>query len=205
MVKSIGIYGGSFDPIHFGHMNLAIEMLEKAGLNEVWFCPANVNPQKLDELPISAEDRLSMLLLGLEGMPGCLILNTEILRPAPSYTIDTIKELLAAEAKKPEGVQFFLILGEDSLEGFPKWKSVDEIVQLVPLLIGCRSYVEKIPTSDPLLRAAIDKGRVLTRRMDISSSEIRQRISQKRCCRHLLPQKVLDYIHRHELYLKLSL
>jgi len=203
MAKAIGIYGGSFDPIHFGHINLAIEMLENAGLDEVWFCPANVNPFKLDDLPVSAEDRLSMLMLGLEGIPGCSILNAEILRPPPSYTIDTIKELLAGEAEDPQGRQYYLLLGEDALESFPRWRSVHEIVTLVPLLIAGRSSSEGsgLRISDPRLREAIEKGIVATRQMDISSSEVRQRIAQGKCCRHLLPQKVLDYIHRHELYL----
>ncbi len=207
MVKSIGLYGGSFDPIHLGHLNLAIEMLEKAGLDEIWFCPANVNPHKVENLPISTEDRLSMLMLALEGIKGCSILNSELLRPSPSYTIDTLKELLAEEEKNPQGLKFHLILGEDALPGFPKWKSVDEIIQLVPLLIGQRTTSEPSAnsTGDPSLRIAIENGMIPTRRMDINSTEIRQRLSQKKCCKHLVPQKVLDYIDRHKLYLTLSL
>jgi len=205
MAKSIGLYGGSFDPIHFGHINLAIEMIEQAGLDEVWFCPANVNPHKADLLPISAEDRLAMLLLGLEGIPQCSILHAELLRPSPSYTIDTIRELLASEKENPQDLQFYLLLGEDAALGFPRWREAAQIIQLVPLLIAARSSRPKeSQTSDLVFGKAFDKGRVVTRRMDVSSSEIRQRLTLGKCCHHLLPQKVLDYIRARRLYSILS-
>lgn len=201
-LKSIGIYGGSFNPVHFGHLNLALEMLEKGGMDEVWFCPANASPHKLNELPISSQHRLEMLKLALEGVPNCCILESELHRPFPSYTIDTIEELLDNEKMNPLGHKFFLLIGEDSLQSFPQWHRANELVQLIPLLIARRNrrQLSLAGDEDPNSHAGFQRSFVETRTMEISSSEIRQRLAQGKCCLHLLPKKVLDYIEEYDLY-----
>src|SRR5262249_44608705 len=106
--KKIGLLGGTFDPFHFGHLNLAIEMKEKQGLDQVWFCPARLSPFKLQEQATDGQHRLKMIQLAIEGLPFFQALDLELLREGPSYTIDTILEL---QRREGEGVQFYLILG----------------------------------------------------------------------------------------------
>lgn len=199
MKKKIGLYGGTFDPVHFGHINLALSLKEIHQLDEVWFCPAYINPHKKEQAPlVSAEQRLEMLELALEGLPSFFVLDIEIKKKSTSYTIDTIRSLLAREEGKQE--QLFLLLGEDALQNFAQWREPEEIVKLVPLLIGMResSYnLESFPTD---LQSAIKKGMTRTRVMDISSTEVRDRLKKRLYCGHLVPAKILDYITRNGLY-----
>lgn len=196
MKDRIGILGGSFNPVHFGHLNLAIEMLEKRELTAVYFCPANVNPFKENKKPVSSFHRLKMLELALEGIPQFSILENEILRPAPSYTIDTIEEL---RGENPDA-EFFLIIGEDSVSSFHTWRLAKDIVQKATLLVGMRSGCRPGQCDNPEIQEAIIKGVTQTKTMDISSSEIRERIRLQKYCFHLLPSKVLDYIYANRLY-----
>lgn len=190
----IGIFGGTFDPIHYGHINLALEMMEAHHLDEVWFCPANLNPLKLTAHPISVQHRLKMLQLALEDIPGCRINDIELKRPGPSYTIDTLRTLVAQEKSK-----FCLIIGDDAASHFPQWRDPAEIVKLVPVFIGRRS-LESLPQMDPAIYETLAKGATETRLMEISGTEIRQRLAQGLYCGHLLPAKVLDYIYANKLY-----
>ena len=202
MGKSIGFFGGTFDPIHCGHLNLAIEILEARQLDEVWFCPAYISPHKLEISPTSVEHRLKMLSLAIEGEPRFKILDTEIKRLSPSFTIDTIQELLATQLGKSDPHRFSLILGEDAFPGFFHWRQPEEIVRLVPLLIGSRSgfFPTEELKGDPRIIESIENGITPTRVMEISSTDIRDRISRRLYCRHLMPAKVLDYIYAHDLY-----
>jgi nicotinate-nucleotide adenylyltransferase len=202
MGKTIGIYGGSFDPIHFGHINLAVEMMEIHNLDEVWFCPAKINPHKLPEQPTPPEHRLQMLKLAIEDNPRFRILDVEIMRKDPSYTIDTLRELLATEKGKAEPHCFRLILGDDAARNFYRWHQPDEIVKLVPLLIGRRRLsngLEDIAGGN-LIHEAIKNGITPTRIMEISGTEIRERLRKHLYCKHLVPAKVLDYIYFYHLY-----
>jgi nicotinate-nucleotide adenylyltransferase len=198
-MKRIGLYGGTFNPCHLGHLNLAVEMLEKHHLTQILFCPAAVNPHKLGSNPISSEHRLTMLKLAIEGIPQFSILENELKRGPPSYTIDTIVEL---DHEKSNDTQYFLIIGEDAIPNFHLWHRVHEIVAKIPLLIGMRLYDDPIgkEVHDPLLLRALEKGKTKTRVMDISSTEIRERLLQKKTCRHLVHAKVLDYIYANGLY-----
>jgi len=198
--QKIGIYGGTFDPIHFGHLNLVFELMEKHGLDEVWFVLAQINPHKVGTSPVSTEHRLAMLQLALEGIPQFHISEVECRRPAPSYTVETLRHFL--QEPGAEKNQFYLLLGEDSIPGFFRWHEVREIVQMVPLLIGSRTgeWDCDDPEADPLILGAIEKGIVKTNLMDISSTELRRRLSQNLYCGHLVPAKALAYIQKHDLY-----
>lgn len=200
MSEPIGIYGGTFNPVHFGHLNLAFEMLEKRSLSKIYFCPAALSPFKREVESIAFEHRLEMLKYAIEEIPQFLIIENELLRPPPSFTIDTIEELIAEDLRKEQHPEYFLIIGEDALAGFPSWHRAGDIIKKVKLLIGTRSC-EKSPCCDSYeMQNAIEKGMTQTRIFDISSSEIRERIQQKKYCGHLLPRKVLDYIYRNRLY-----
>lgn len=203
--KRIGFYGGTFDPIHFGHLNLAIEMMERHALDEIWFCPAGFNPHKQDQLPtISTKHRMEMLKLAIQDIPQFHLLDHEVQKEGPSYTIDTLQTLIEESRKAPpKSLQLYLILGEDAIPGFFHWKQPDEIVKLVPLLIGRRASSNFSPElkGDPLICEAIHKGLTSNRIIEVSSTELRKRLTERRYCGHLVPAKVLDYIYAHDLYL----
>jgi nicotinate-nucleotide adenylyltransferase len=201
MVK-VGFYGGSFDPVHFGHVSLAIDMMEAHHLDEIWFCPAQVNPHKQEDQPLASHHRLAMLEIALREIPHFKILEMEIKRKGPSYTLDTLRELIEQEKKNQIPKEFSLILGDDSIPHFFQWHQPKEIVRLVPLLIGRRNFQDITPLlkGDPEICAAIRKGFTRTRIMEISATDIRQRIYNGLYVGHLLPAKVIDYIYEHHLY-----
>jgi nicotinate-nucleotide adenylyltransferase len=201
-VTKIGLLGGTFDPIHCGHLNLAFELMEKKQLDQVWFIPAQINPFKLQAPPTSMDHRLEMTRLAIQDIPQFHLKDLEKERPPPSYTIHTLQAFIAAEASNPAPNQFYLLMGEDAIPGFFHWHSPEEIVQLVPLLIGSRSGVWQYEVANLSLsiREAIQKGLTPTRLMDVSSTDIRQRLSQGLYCGHLVAAPVLQYIYENQLY-----
>lgn len=195
----VGFFGGSFDPVHNGHLSLANQLMKIHHLDEVWFCPAALNPLKSDK-PASGEDRLNMLRLAIEGTSGFRVIDDELKRDTPSYTIDTLRRLV----KKNSHIQFHLLLGQDAIENFSKWHNVEELVQLVPLIIGRRGqneplFLEKILNAD--VKNAILKGMTETELMNVSATAIRESLRHKESCEKLIPLKVMDYIVAHHLYL----
>ena len=199
-MKKIGLYGGTFDPIHFGHLNLALEMKEKQRLDEVWFCPAFVSPHRLDEHPLAGSHRQAMIERAIASIPFFHVVDSELTRAGPSYTLDTLRSLSKEQGEKQ--VRFFLILGEDSLPGFFHWHQPKEILKLASLLVGTRRReLNGIPPeADPDIVRAVEKGIIQTRIMEISSTEIRLRLRNDLYCGHLVPKEVLDYIKAHHLY-----
>lgn len=197
--KKIGLYGGTFDPLHLGHINLAIELKELRGLDEVWFCPAQCNPHKTETPHASAAQRLEMLSLGLEGIPSFKVIDNEMKRPAPSYTIDTLTEL---KEQNPHAA-FSLLLGEDSIPGFFRWNQPLEIISLANVYIGSRTGEidrSRYSGEDQKILQALQQGTTQTCLMDISATLIRDRLSRGLYCGHLIPAKVLDYIKVNQLY-----
>lgn len=194
--KKVGFFGGTFDPIHLGHLNLAVCVLESFQLDEILFCPANFSPEKVSSLPTASKDeRREMVEIAIAGIEGFSLLDFELKREGPSFTIDTIREL---KRLYPDD-QFFLILGEDVLAGLPKWKGIDKVLQMAPPIVGARPYdgISKLPSP---LRETVEKGRFSMPIMEISSTEVRERLVQKKICDHLIPSKVLDYIKARGLY-----
>lgn len=196
--KKIGFYGGSFDPIHFGHLNLAVDISEAHQLDEVWFCPANINPHKTSHQTAPFKDRVEMVALALEGFPNFKVIDLEIKREAPSYTIDTLDILL----RENNNLQIGLIIGDDTLLDFHRWHRVKDIIEKIPVYIGNRlTNLAHVNLEDPQLLAAVQKGITHTHVIEISATEIRQRLAKGLNCRHLSPAKVIDYILAHQLYL----
>jgi len=197
MIKT-GFFGGTFDPIHFGHLSMAVDLMEAHGLDEVWFSPANFNPHKSEGDAVSVEHRLAMVERAIEDITGFSVVDLEAKKEGPSYTAETLEQLIANES----GRQFFLILGDEALPALPRWHRIEDIVEWVPLLVGRRqlqpdggSCVEH-----PKLWDAALKGMTPTSLMEISATAIRDRLSKGLCCGHLVPAKVLDYIKQHRLY-----
>jgi nicotinate-nucleotide adenylyltransferase len=195
----IGLFGGTFNPVHFGHLNLAIELKEKGELNEIWVIPAFYSPLRRGEELVEPHHRLRMAELAFLDIPNFRVLDIEIQRKEASYTIETIHELIWLYPEK----KFYLLLGEDALLQFAAWRSADEIIQLVPLLIGSRLLFESDlrELSFPHeWKEAIERGRIQTEDFGISATRIRERLKKGLYCGHLLPAKVLDYILENQLY-----
>lgn len=201
--RRIGIFGGSFDPIHFGHLNLAIELLEIHRLDEVWFVPALLNPHKLDRPHRKLCHRKAMIELAIKDIPQFYMKDLEGHREPPSFTIDTVSHLMDCEKNNPHPRQFFLLLGEDSIRDFFQWRHPEKIVSLVPLLIGSRAgqWMLQNPAGlDQSIVKAIQAGITKTKMMDISSTDLRERLRDGRYCGHLLPSELIEYIATHQLY-----
>lgn len=200
----IGFFGGSFDPIHLGHINLALQMQEAHDLTQIFFCPTSQNPLKTSEPPVvSKEHRRGMVVAAIAPLPKFTFLDIEIQKSSPIYTIDSIRTLIKAdEEQKAKKKQYFLIVGEDALEGFHKWKEVEELILLAPPLVGTRSGFTLPQTLPKSVAAAIKKGMTKTSVMEISSTEIRSRLGLGLYCGHLLPAKVWEYIQQNQLYNK---
>jgi nicotinate-nucleotide adenylyltransferase len=201
--QRVGIYGGSFNPVHIGHLNVAVEIMEAHALDEVWFCPARINPLRQHEGIVDADHRLNMLKLATAHVPQFQIIEDEIRRDTPSYTVDTLHHLIDQQKTKTIQKQFYLILGDDAAKNLFSWHKPRQIVEMVPLLIARRTVKDPLKNlkGDPLIVQAIEKGVTDTRIMDIHSTDIRIRLAEGRYCGHLVPQKVLDYIYTNHLYL----
>lgn len=199
-MKKIGFFGGTFDPIHFGHINLALQIFEKHRLDEVLFSVANRSPFKKSQAPAAAaEHRLAMTRLAIRDIPAFRICSIELERPGVSYTVDSLQLLRTAYERESENVQLYILLSDDVLDSFHLWKNPQEIVSLARPLIGMRTFCpEKIPASP--VKDALIKGITPTRRFEISSTQIRARLKKGLYCRHLVPLKALDYIGKHRLY-----
>lgn len=184
-MKKIGIYGGTFDPIHHAHLILAREAREQLGLMEVRFVLAAQSPDKVDQQSANAEARWEMLRVAIEGEPGFAASRIELDRPAPSYTIDTVEAFHAAQ---PDAELFFL-LGEDNLAGLPRWHRFETLRKLVRFVVLDRTG------------AAPDMGHLMIRRrIDISSTVIRNRVAIGQSIRYLVPEAVEQIIRCEQLY-----
>lgn len=198
MKKKVGFYGGSFDPIHNGHLHIALQALEHYELDEIIFCPAGHSPFKEKQAHhTSGLHRLAMVKEAIEGIKSFSALDLEIKRPGPSYTVDTLEKL--RELRPADS--FFLIVADDQLERFSKWKEYQKIALLAPLKVGARlyrSYEELMKVSSfPVKEKDCFFGPLL----EISSTVIRERIKKGLYIKHLSPSKVVDYIESHRLYL----
>lgn len=201
-MKKIGIYGGSFDPIHHGHVSLALEMLEKHSLDSIWFCPSLISPFKQNQKTAAPHHRLNMLKLAIADIPQLHICDIELNRAPPSYTVDTLRILHEEAQTNTEPTQFFLIMGEDSAVSFCDWHEPLEILKFATPLVGTRSEGKiEINCANQDIKKALDRGITPTRVLEISSSEIRQRLQNDKHVEHLLPESVYHYIKQHHLYI----
>lgn len=192
----IGIFGGSFNPIHFGHLNLAVRLRELAPLDEIWFIPAVYSPFKAEEPSATIEMRMEMIYLAISDIPHFRLVDIETQRPGPSYTIDTIRELRTSYS----GYDFHLLMGEDAMDSFPLWREAEEILKLAPPFVACRPGNGFSTRSENGIVQALKKKVFPMPIMEISSTEIRNRIQKGLYCGHLLPPKVLDFILDNHLY-----
>jgi nicotinate-nucleotide adenylyltransferase len=195
----VGIFGGTFDPVHTGHLILAEQARDHARLDEVWFVPAPRPPQKDDQSITRLDQRIEMLELALAGHPAFRIDPRERDRPGPSYTADTLDELAAAH---PEH-EWFLLLGGDSLVDLPLWYDPQRIVRTASLVVMARPGTT-LPEQTELearIGAAVRLEVVPAPQIDIRSRDLRQRVSEGCSIRYLVPRPVEVYIQQRKLYL----
>lgn len=206
MKKKVGLLGGTFDPIHNGHLNLAFELMEKRDLSEVWFIPACLNPLKNSSALASFDQRSKMIELALANIPFFFLNRVEERLPSPSYTINMLRALINENNFQGSPCEFYLLTGEDSLETLHKWVKVDEILNLVPLLIGSRfqSQVFDLQNHASVIKQAANAGWTQINLMDISSHGVRDRLFKNLCVDYLVPGLVLRYIQENQLYSPLS-
>jgi nicotinate-nucleotide adenylyltransferase len=188
-LKKIGIYGGTFDPIHHGHLILAREAVEVLGLEKVIFVPARVSPHKQRAPVASAEMRLSILQVAIAGESHFSVDDRELRRPPPSYTIDTIQEI----RQDASDCEIYCFVGEDNVPSLPSWHRFDELKKMVRFVVLDRSGTESVHGYP-----------VVQRKIDISASEIRKRVASVRSIRYLVPREVEEIILRHHLYREAS-
>jgi len=191
-MKRIGIFGGTFDPPHKGHIAIAEQAKRQLGLDCVWFIPAYIPPHKHQHSPTSAQHRLKMIKLAISGRKKFKISAIELKRRGISYTIDTLKVF---KQQFPEA-ELVLIIGADNLSQFNAWKSPRTILQLASLAVYKRKGFNP-SLKDSAIDFILLKGRMLR----VSSTEIRNRIEKGLPIRALVPNPIVLYIKRHSLYI----
>ena len=195
----IGILGGTFDPIHLGHLIIAEEVRIKLGLNEIIFIPTGQPWLKVDHSVTPAIQRTEIVRLAIKGNPYFKLCTLEVERTGPSYSVDTVAALREQLGAQP----LFFILGSDSIEELPLWKEPSRLGQMCKFVV-----VPRVGLSPPDLNSleiaipgVTDKVIQLDARViDISSAEIRTRLAQGLSVRYLVPDEVGRYIARKELY-----
>lgn len=193
-----GVFGGSFDPVHLGHLIIGEEVAERLGLEKILFVPARYQWLKGRALTAVAH-RWRMLELAVAGNPLFDLSPVEIDRPGPSYTVDTLLQL----SHNHPGVALYFILGWDALKDFPQWKDPQRIIRLCRLVAVPRPGVPRPEVSRLEAEVpGISERLILLESplIGISSSEIRERLAQGRSIRYLVPASVEAYIREHGLY-----
>ena len=185
----IGILGGTFNPVHIGHLILAEEAREKLGLDKVIFVPTYLPPHKDNSDIAPAPERLSMVKLAIKDNRNFSVSDIEIKRDGRSYTIDTIKEFKTRYPKD----ELYFIIGSDLLKYLAEWKDLDEIIKMVNFIVATRpGYpLEKIPAYIKTMPI---------RAVDVSAFEIRSCVKENKSFRYLVPEAVYNFIRKKGLY-----
>jgi nicotinate-nucleotide adenylyltransferase len=186
----VGLFGGSFDPVHHGHLIVGQVAAETLGLDSLRFVPAREQPFKQGRHGASAEHRAAMLDLAVAGMPGLEVERAELERPGPSYTVDTLR---AIRAREP-GTDLVLLLGADAAAELESWREAAEIPRLAEVVVFARPGIT-VPAS-PLVSRTIRVPAI-----EISATDVRRRAREGRSLRYWVPDAVAEYATRHRLYL----
>ena len=203
MSRRVGVFGGTFDPVHLGHLVLAEQCREQGRLDEVWFVPAGVPPHKQGLAISRFEQRVEMIELAIAGNPAFRVEPIEAERPGPNYTADTLEEL----KRRQPATDFFLLIGSDSLADLPGWYEPRRIVASAGLLVMLRAQYPARPPEE--LRAALALPASVPLRVewvqappliDIASRDLRRRSAEGRSIRYLVPRAVEIYIADKHLY-----
>lgn len=190
MIKT-GFFGGSFNPIHNGHLGLARRILELSDLDEVWFVVSPHNPLKSAGALLSDDVRLEMTRRALSGLTGLRASDCEFRLPRPSYTVDTLRHLAQEHPER----SFTLLIGADNWQCFPQWRSHEELLRHHEIAIyprqGCAVDGNNLPPGVRLLNTGL---------FNVSSTQVRRLIASSQPFEHLVPPQVALYIKQHNLY-----
>ncbi|MGC1210803.1 MAG: nicotinate-nucleotide adenylyltransferase [Micromonospora sp.] len=192
-IRRIGIMGGTFDPIHHGHLVAASEVADRFGLDEVIFVPTGQPWQKADEAVSSPEDRYLMTVIATASNPRFQVSRVDIDRAGPTYTVDTLRDLHAEYGPK---VQLFFITGADALERILSWKEVDRMFELAHFIGVTRPGFELSDKHLPADTVSL----VQVPAMAISSTDCRARVARGEPVWYLVPDGVVQYIAKRRLY-----
>jgi nicotinate-nucleotide adenylyltransferase len=196
--ERIGVLGGTFDPVHNGHLHIAEVLRHALDLGRIVWVPAGRPPHKQGQIVSSDEDRVQMLRLALAGSPADDVSLVDLERNGPSYTADTLEAL----SRHFDRARLFFLMGEDSLRDFPTWHDPDRILNLAELAVAGRPGVDtdlqKVASDLPALNGRVHL--VSAEELPISSSDIRRRVRAKESIGGLVPPSVADYIGQHSLY-----
>ncbi|MGC4029743.1 MAG: nicotinate-nucleotide adenylyltransferase [Steroidobacteraceae bacterium] len=209
-MNPLGLFGGTFDPVHYGHLRTAFELREALRLEELRFLPTG-NPPHRDQTSATAEMRLAMVRAAVADQPGFTVDDREVRRTGLSYSVDTLTELRAENPERP----LCLLLGMDAFLGLPNWHRWTEILELAHVVVAHRPGW-KAPTQGPLGEAMVDRGTGSIRelhdlkagriyvhavtQLEISSTELRQLIAAGRNPRYLVPDSVCALLRETECY-----
>ena len=208
--KKIGVFGGTFDPIHMGHLRMALELKQQLGLDEMRLLPSHQPPHR-DAPRVSSEQRAEMLRIALRECPELVMDDRELHRDKPSYTFDTLQEL---RAELGDEVSLVLCMGEDAYIGLPGWYRWNQLIQLAHIVVVTRpgwkipdhgeahDFLQKNMKGLQSLDEAPAGAVVLqsARLLSISATEIRKQIQSGESAQFLMPDAVWNYIRAHQLY-----
>ena len=198
----IGILGGTFNPVHRGHLVLAKSATKVFNLNKVLFIPSAKPPHKTPQIVVSVKHRLAMLKLAIKNHPIFEICDIETRRAGPSYTIDTITQLREINPS----AEYYFIIGSDSLQELHMWKQINNLLNLCTFVTFGRPGISADKMKDihlnPQWTRTLLENYVTGRMPNISSSNIRQRVAQGKSIRYLVSKEVAEYISEYKLYVK---
>jgi nicotinate-nucleotide adenylyltransferase len=191
-VQRIGLFGGSFNPIHTGHLLLAQAALEELALTRLFFIPAARSPFKTDSQLAPAEARLRLLRLALVGRTDCEVDEQEILRGGVSFTIDTVRDY----ARRFPQSELFYLIGADNAASLPKWREAAQLAELAQFAVIPRPGEHPVPLPAPFRGRAVQGFA-----FGVSSSQIRARAKAGQSLEHLVPPAVAEALRNNPLYL----
>jgi len=196
----LGVFGGTFDPVHYGHLVAAEEVRYRLRLDKVLFVPAGMPPHKLDHDITPTRHRLAMLELAIASNPGFALSRVDIDRHGPCYTVDTLALL---HQEYGPGTELFFLMGMDSLAEILTWKEPERLIRLAQIVVvGRPGFQADVDELDKVLPGAAERISIVdTPLMEVSSSDIRQRVREGAPIRYQVPEAVEAYIRAHRLYL----
>lgn len=207
----IGLFGGTFDPIHFGHLRSALEVMETLSLEELRFIPAHAPPHR-DVPLITPEQRSQMVAVAISEQPGFELDTCELERNGPSYSVDTLRDF---RKRYGENTSLMMLLGTDAFAGLPRWHRWTELIRLAHIVVMQRpggdynfdtipeDFLHQHLTDDPAALHHSPAGSILrvpVTQLGISATDIRERLRQGRSVRYLMPQALIETIISLKLY-----
>ena len=198
----LGVFGGTFDPIHNGHLVAAEEVRARLNLHKVLFIPAGLPPHKLDHDISPTRHRIAMLQLAIAPNPGFGLSRVDVDRHGPCYTVETLSLL---HQEYGPGTELFFLMGMDSLAEILTWKDPERLIRLARIVVvGRPGFQADVDELDTVLPGAKERIQVVdTPQLEISSSDIQQRVREGLPIRYLVPEAVEAYIRKHGLYARL--